>query len=139
MENLFVGLLGAAALAGCTITPAPKSWFVGEPEGVLRFHEFPVRVMSVDGSINFGNKAQLEPGRHVVVLQAATANHIYRGLQKNYVMNVEPCTRYYYLAERVSDLARDWNLKLKTSETVAGCDPAEELRKAGAAAAQHGL
>jgi hypothetical protein len=49
-------------------------------------------------------------------------------------LQVEPCKQYYIVAAKSSPLSRDWMPVVDRVETVANCDPKEELRKVGASA-----
>ncbi|MBX3619822.1 MAG: hypothetical protein KF891_07540 [Rhizobacter sp.] len=130
---LLAALAGAATLAGCA--SAPLSYLVGEPLTQTDFTLYAVSIVSVDGGIKFGAQpVQVAPGAHWLVLQAAPGRGARSSLQKGYVLKVEPCTRYFLAARRVSPMDADWSLVIDRTETVAGCSPEEELRKAAASA-----
>ncbi|HEY8047990.1 MAG TPA: hypothetical protein VIE63_02375 [Ramlibacter sp.] len=122
-----------AALAGCAST-APLSFVEGVPWTKTDSTLFPVRVVSIDGHIEFsapGKAIMISPGLRSLVLEAAPDEGAGRHIQKTYALPVQPCTHYYLGAKRTSALVSDWTLVVDAKEPVAGCDPKEELRKAG--------
>jgi hypothetical protein len=66
----------------------------------------------------------------VLTLAAPPVGPTYLDIEKKYTLEIAPCTRYYVAGDRVNPLQRDWSLVIEMTEPVAGCDPAEELRKA---------
>ncbi|NCT83079.1 MAG: hypothetical protein GXC94_08060 [Comamonadaceae bacterium] len=94
---------------------------------------YPVRVVAVDGSLHFDGPSQpvqLSPGARHLVLVAAPSHSARKTVQKSFVLQIEPCRRYYLAAKRQSSMDADWSLVEERKEVVAGCDVAEELRKA---------
>jgi hypothetical protein len=118
-------------LSGCA--SAPLSYIEGVPQTRSDSTLYPVRVISVDGNIQFGNKpVQVSPGPRWMVFEAATGQGN-RTVQKSFVLKVEPCSRYFFAAKKSSSLASDWSLIVDKKEEVAGCNVEEELKKAGMA------
>jgi len=119
-----------AVLAGCGSAPLS---FV---DGSLYHHQttrnrYPVRIISIDRDFSLQNPRQLSPGPHRLVIEARPVAGFRVPMQKSYVLNIEPCTRYYLAADRDTPLTQDWNLAIDYEEPVSGCDPAKELAKAG--------
>ena len=128
-------LLYAVLLAGCSTT-APLSFLSGMPATRTDFHLYPVRIVSIDGDLQFGGPASqlaVAPGTHWVVLEAAPNQSARGSTQKSFAFKVEPCTRYILAAKREGAMQADWSLVVDRRGTVAGCDPLEERRKAEAA------
>lgn len=121
------------ALAGCAST-APLSFIEGVPWTRTDSTLYRVRVVSVDAHIEFNGPEKplmVSPGLRSLVLEAAPDAGAGRHMQKTYALRVEPCTHYYLAARRSSPLLADWTLVVDQKEPVAGCDPKEELKKAG--------
>ncbi|HET7792300.1 MAG TPA: hypothetical protein VFL64_02850 [Rhizobacter sp.] len=131
--TLFATLATALVLVACTT--APLSFLVGRPLTKTDMTLYPVRVVSVDGGHDFTLPAAVGPGVREVVLEAAPGRGALNGVQKTFMMKIEPCTRYFLAARRDSPMSSDWALVVDSTETVGGCTPEEEFRKAGYTAA----
>jgi len=118
-------------LAGCG--SAPLSFVEGMPQTRADGTLYPVRVVSVDGAIEFGGPAkpvQLSPGPRWLVLEAAPGQGARSGVQKSFVFKVEPCTHYVLAARRHSPMDADWSLVVDRKEPVQACNANDELAKA---------
>jgi hypothetical protein len=124
-------LLGSfvALLGGCGT--APLSYLNGDLLDRSTLNRYPVRIVSVDGQIEFHNPVQVAPGQRWVVVEAAPSAGVKLMSQQSFVLKVEPCTRYYLAADRRSPLTDEWQLVVERTEPVGSCNPQEELRKAG--------
>jgi hypothetical protein len=118
----------AAALAACGT--APLSYLDGHLLDRSTLNRYPVRIVSVDGQIEFRNPVQVAPGEHWVVVEAAPGGGVRLQSQQSFVLKVEPCTRYYLAADRRSPLLEEWQLVVERTEPVGSCDPQEEMKKA---------
>jgi hypothetical protein len=119
-----------ALLTGCAF--APLSFLEASPPvTMLPTDHYPVKVIAVDGSLQFHMPVQLAPGPHVVALEAFPSQSARRTIQRTYAIKIEPCTRYYLLAARTSPTAADWELVVHSTEKVSFCKPEEELKKTG--------
>ena len=119
------------ALSGCA--SGPLSFVEGVPLTRTDASLYPVRVVAVDGSLHFDGSSepvQLSPGARQLVLVAAPSRGTGKTVQKSFVLQIEPCQRYYLAAKRASSMDADWSLVEDRRQTVPGCDVAEELRKA---------
>lgn len=128
-----LGLLLSLGVAGCA--SAPLSFVVGEPQTRTDPHLFPLRVVSVDRKIHFNapdQAVQIAPGPRSLVLEAVGGSSARGSAQRTYVLNIEPCTRYYLVAQRAGRMQFDWDLLVERKEPVAGCDPDEERSKVAA-------
>lgn len=129
LHTISVGAL-AVALAGCAA--APLSQIDGHPFTRTDPHLYSVRIISVDGSINFGDKAvQVGPGPHTLMVAAAPGQTALGFVEKIFAFKVEPCTSYHFAARRESPMQSDWALVVESKDPVAGCNAEEEWKKAG--------
>jgi hypothetical protein len=118
-------------LAGCA--SAPLSFVDAAPTPKTDSNHYPVRVVSVDNSLQFGafgKPVQLAPGPHRLVLEAAPAASARGTVQKTVYLTIEPCRRHLLAAHRASPLQADWSLVEMPTEPVGNCNVQDELRKA---------
>ena len=130
MRPLIIAL--SVVVGGCATT-APLSFISGTPATRAEFHLYPVRIVSVDGTLRFqGSDVQIgvDPGVRWLVVEAAPSLGARSTIQKSFAFRVEPCTRYILAAKRDGAMASDWALVIDRKESVAACDRDEELRKA---------
>lgn len=122
-------LAAAVALAGCAFLPsAPMSVLDGNPPNIqINARLAPLAILSVDGQLLRTNPVQVAPGLRSVVLTSGGGPNPNR----QYRMLIAPCTRYYLAAERETVTARTWEMTIVSSESVGGCDPDQERKKAG--------
>lgn len=126
-----IAAAAAVVLAGCA--SGPLSFIEGVPLTRTDSSLYPVRIVAVDGSMHFDGPSepvQLSPGPRHVVLEAAPSRSARKTVLKSFILQIEPCRRYYLAAQRQSSMDADWTLVEDRKEVVAGCDEAEELRKA---------
>jgi hypothetical protein len=127
----FVARLPAIFILACVLAScgmAPLSFLEVGPLSRVDPHLYPVRVVSVDGSIQFSRSIPVEPGPRWLVVEAAPPRGSRLGVQKSFAFLVEPCTRYYLAAHKPSPLLQEWSLVV-SPERVTPCDPQEELKK----------
>jgi hypothetical protein len=126
-------LASIVAAAGCA-SSAPLSFVEGVPWTKTDSTLYPVQLVAVDGHMEFNRPdapVMISPGLRQLVLEAAPGAGAHRHIQKSYSVAIEPCTHYYFAARRNSPMEADWVLVVDRKEAVAGCDPKEELKKAG--------
>ena len=137
---LIFSIVPVLLMMGCS--SAPLSFVRGEPLSRADGSLYPVKVVSVDGKIQFGGRPdgsiELWPGVHSVVFVAAPGSGARGTVQRTFMIKVEPCTYYHYAAKRDSVMDANWSLVLDRAERVAGCNAEEELRKASQAKARGG-
>lgn len=121
--------------AGCAST-VPLSRVQGMPGSGVDSVHFGVQVIAIDGALNTSAVPHVAPGPRWLVLQAAPARSAGRVPQKAIVLRVEPCKHYFLAARRESPFNSDWEPVVLRTEDVTPCDPAEEMKKAGAGNAQ---
>jgi hypothetical protein len=120
--------LATVVLQGCGT--APMSMIEANPPlRLLPANHFPVRVVSIDGSIQFQMPVRVAPGPHMLVLEAQGSSVSKSRVQRTFAFKVEPCTRYYLLAAKESINAASWELVIHSTEKVALCNPEEEVKK----------
>lgn len=103
VSRRWIPIAAASAVAACGT--APMSFLHGQPKTVTDVQLYPVRVVSVDGAMQFHSPVQVEPGPRLLVLEAAPSGSARRTEMQTFAMRVEPCTRYYLAARRTSPMA----------------------------------
>ena len=100
----------AFVAAGCVTLPDNVSYLYGDRYFRARLNTFPTRVTEVDGrsTIRNQNPVPVEPGEHVITLWTAPAAGFRLAETRQLKMIVEPCKRYYIIAERENRLLQDW-------------------------------
>ena len=121
-----IAIVGSLAACGS----APLSFLDGEPKTKTEALLYPVKVISVDGAMEFRNPVQVAPGPRWLVLEAAPSAGARKSVQKSFVIRVEPCTRYFLAAKRATVIDADWQVVIDAKEQVPGCDVEAEKLKA---------
>ena len=127
----WIAATAVLTLAGCA--SAPLSFIDAAPTPKADSSYYPVRVVSVDNSLQFGGfgkPVQLAPGPHRLVLEAAPAASARGSVQKTVYLKIEPCRRHLLAARRASPLQADWTLVEMPTEPVGHCDVQDEMKKA---------
>ena len=98
-------------LVSCSTTYSDQVSFLdGDRFYRANIHTFPTRVTAVDGQSTFvrENPVRVEPGEHVVRLTTAPTAGFHAAEPRELKLTVEPCKRYYIVAERDNRLLQDW-------------------------------
>jgi hypothetical protein len=125
--------LGVIAEGLCGCSTAPLSFIVDR--GVLDrtdIHRIPVRLVAVDGESVAFRRQPIAPGQHELTFDAAPVPGFHIPVTKTYPMAILPCSYYYVAADRANRLTSDWNLVVEEVDQVGGCNPEQEMQKAGA-------
>ena len=106
----FAAALASCLLPGCATVPDNASYLYGDRYNRARLHTYPTRVTHVDGRSTMFNEnpVPIEPGMHVITLQAAPVPGFRQPEARELKLMVEPCKRYYLVAERDYGLEKDW-------------------------------
>jgi hypothetical protein len=100
----------AATLAGCATYSEQASYLYGERYYRANSHTFATNVTAVDGhsTILRSVPVPIEPGEHVIQLVTAPVAGFTIPEYRELNLNVEPCKRYYIVAERDNRLEQNW-------------------------------
>jgi uncharacterized protein YceK len=125
-------LIAIAVLSGCTTIYSQIKGNFDMPTTEL--NDYPIQIVAVDGQYQVMNDARLLPGTHTLVATSRKPS-IYRvPRQKVWPITVEPCTRYYFAARHAGRLTEDWDLIVRRTEPIGGCDAQGALAAAKAEA-----
>ena len=124
------GLAALAMLAGCQTWGPGWSEISGNRYNVTDFNHYPTVINLVDSAnpgprVGYGGYTyyKLEPGRHTIELSAVntTPNWVSGLNRENLVIDIEPCKRYYFIAQFENRLLADWKPAVDYVEPIAGC------------------
>lgn len=115
-SHMMIMALLAAALAGCASYSENVSFLYGERYYRANAHTFPTTITAVDGQSTMLRQSTMqryvavpiEPGQHLVQLVTAPAAGFAIPEMRELNLNVEPCKRYYIVAERENRLLQNW-------------------------------
>jgi hypothetical protein len=106
---MILGLL-AAALAGCATYSKEVSYLYGERYNRTNIHTFATIITAIDGESTAQRAVPvpIEPGQHVISLATAPVAGFRIPQTRDISLNVEPCKRYFIVAERDNRLQQNW-------------------------------
>jgi len=106
---MILGLL-VAALAGCATYSKEVSYLYGERYNRTNIHTSATVITAIDGesTSRHAMPVPIEPGQHVISLVAAPVAGFRIPEERALNLNIEPCKRYYIVAERDNRLQQDW-------------------------------
>src|SRR6266853_881178 len=106
--GLLAGLVVLAGLGGCA-TKESFSYLDGYRWSRVEVDTFDTVIVSVDGrSYTYNSRIPVDPGRHRIVFQTKPQPGFRYSPQKELVLDVEPCTRYWFEAKRANALQQDF-------------------------------
>jgi hypothetical protein len=85
-------------------------------------HTFPTQITAIDGQSTFIGETpvRVEPGEHLISLVTPPTAGFRVAEQRDLKLVVEPCKRYYIVAERENRLLQAWTPKIEYVEPVGG-------------------
>ena len=109
-------IFGTAAIgtfllaSGCATVPQNASYLYGDRYHRAKLYTYPTRVTHVDGRSTMFNEnpVPIDPGTHVITLSAAPVRGFEQPESRDIKLVIEPCKRYYLVAEREHPLQRNW-------------------------------
>jgi len=115
-------VLLAVALAGCATIPENASYLYGERYFWANIHTFPTVITAVDGRSTMPHSVPVpvDPGQHVIQLATVPAAGFRVSEARELQLNVEPCKRYYIVAERDNRLLQNWRPVIEHVEDAGG-------------------
>ncbi|MEO8188094.1 MAG: hypothetical protein ABI580_12105 [Burkholderiaceae bacterium] len=119
MKTKLASITAIAVLAGCSTTPF--SYIDGRRYFQAEMNSYSVIVLDVDGRSDTRNPVMVEPGRHVIRVQAPAEAGFAYGETRAITLDVKPCTRYYLKAVKENQLKQDFEPKVDYVEPITGC------------------
>ena len=96
--------------AGCATYPENASFLHGDRYHVAKINAYSTRILAIDGrsTLMRQNPVPVEPGMHLLRLVTAPAAGFGVPEYRELALEVEPCKRYYIVAERDNRLLQNW-------------------------------
>ena len=115
-------LLSLLGVTGCAVYSDNVSYLHGERYYVATMNTFPTRIAYVDGRATLlrQNPVPVEPGKHVITLVTAPVAGFSIPEYRDLDLEVEPCKRYYIVAERDNRLLQDWRPVIESINPLGG-------------------
>lgn len=121
MLALCTALVGLAGCAGSE----PFSYLDGERWVKVELDTYDTVILAVDGkSYTYNSRIRVDPGEHHIVFQTRPAAGFSFSPRKELVLDVAPCTRYYFEAKRANAAQQDYEPRVNYREPIAGCGAA---------------
>lgn len=121
MLALCTALVG---LAGCA-SSEPFSYLDGERWVKVEMDTYDTVILAIDGkSYSYNSRIRVDPGEHHIVFQTRPASGFSFSPRKELVLDVAPCTRYYFEAKRANAAQQDFEPRVNYREPIAGCGAA---------------
>ena len=112
-------LLGACAGGG--MYSQPYAQFAAERRSPTQDTR-PAYVLKVDGeNFTIGSSDPVPPGRHTLDLSIPGPPGMGDSDRDTLVIDLKPCTLYYFSARRSSPTARDWKAFVEAAEPIGEC------------------
>jgi hypothetical protein len=123
MRRMLVLLTTPALFAGCQTWGPTWSEVTGTRYHLTELNRMPAIIEKVDGESAFPTRPiRIEPGRRVLVLQGVPPTPGWSGYLQEFVLDAEPCRRYYVNAQFDNRLMPSkWTPVIDEVETIAGC------------------
>lgn len=121
-SRMAIMALLTVALAGCATYPENVSYVSGERYYRANTLTFPTSITAIDGRATMLHNVPvpIEPGRHHIQLVTAPAAGLTIPETRELDLAVEPCKRYYIVAERDNRLLQAWRPVVDYVENVGG-------------------
>src|SRR4051812_15543654 len=106
----------AVALAGCV--GGGYSQLVGTRYYRVPIDTYPVSIHRVDGEDWLRQPVLVDPGPHRITVQGPPGGTGAPGLERDILLDVRPCTRYYLVAVRPNRLASEFTVRVDEEEPL---------------------
>ena len=120
-SHLITALL-AAVLASCSTYPENASYLYGELLYPTNIHTYPIVITAIDGQSTVSRlvPVPVEPGERIIQLLAAPVGGFRFPETRELRLKVEPCKRYFIVAERDHSLQHNWRPVMEHVEDAGG-------------------
>src|SRR5690348_5756362 len=109
---LATATLCVVALAACASTDYHYSQLYGQRYYKTPLDTYPVTIVRVDGKDTTLRPVLVDPGLHRVTVQGPPGGASRLGEEREFALDVRPCTRYYLVAIRDNRLESDFTVRV---------------------------
>ena len=118
-----VAIIGVVALAACASADYQYSQLYGKRYNRAPIDTYDVTILRVDGKDTLFRQVLVDPGVRKIVVQGPPGGASTWGEEREILLDVRPCTRYYLVAVRPNRLASDFDVRVDYEEPLGGCKP----------------
>ena len=118
-----IAIIGIATLAACASADYQYSQLYGKRYNRAPIDTYDVTILRVDGKDTLYRQVLVDPGVRKIVVQGPPGGASTWGEEREIVLDVRPCTRYYLVAVRPNRLASDFDVRVDYEEPLGGCKP----------------
>ena len=115
--------LGVTLLGACASTDYHYSQLYGKRYFRAPIDTYDVTIVRVDGKDTVFRPVLVDPGLRKLVIQGPPGGTRNIGEEREMVLDVRPCTRYYLVAVRPNRMTSDFDVRVEYEEPVSGCTP----------------
>lgn len=121
-QSHVITALLALALTGCATYPENASYLHGERLNRTNIHTYATVITAIDGRETLSRlvPVPVEPGERVIQLIAAPVAGFRFAETRELRLKVEPCKRYFIVAERDQSLQHNWRPVIERVEDAGG-------------------
>jgi len=114
--------MAAMLLGGCQTWGPSWSEVTGNRYTVTELNRRPAIIDQVDNQGAFAsNPIKIDPGQHRLVLQGPAPGWQGGAPLKVYLLDAQPCKRYYINAQFKDTITQEWTPVIDYVETISGC------------------
>jgi len=114
---------GALVLGACASTHYHYSQLYGYRYFRSNIDTYSVTIVRVDDQTTALRPVAVDPGRRKITVQGPPGGTKTQGEERDFVLDVAPCTRYYLVAVKDNRLSSDFSVRVEYQEPVGGCTP----------------
>ena len=118
-----VAVVGASVLSACASTDYHYSQLYGKRYFRSPIDTYDVTIVRVDGKDTVFRPVLVDPGLRKLVVQGPPGGTRNIGEEREFALDVRPCTRYYLVAVRPQRLSANFDIRIDYEEPVPGCTP----------------
>jgi len=119
-------------LQSCAATPKQFSYLDGYRWSTVEVNTFDTLIVSVDGkSYTYNSKIMVDPGPHRIVFQTAPTPGFSFSPQKELMIDIAPCTRYWFEAKKANTIAQDFEPRVNYTLPIIGCGDTNTAMRSG--------
>ena len=126
-------VVGTLAVSACASTDYHYSQLYGYRYFRAPIDTYSVTIVRVDDQTTTLRPVAVDPGRRKITVQGPPGGTKTQGEQRDFVLDVAPCTRYYLVAVKQNRLSADFTVQVEYQEPVHGCTPPPGFAPSGGA------
>jgi len=122
LVKLAAALSLGATLTACAGLPPGYGQIYGQRYFKAPIDTYAVQIIRVDNRDTTDTPTFVDPGLRKITVQGPPDGVHRLGEQRSIDLQVEPCTRYYLVAQKSNRLQTDFAVKVDYQESIGGCN-----------------